>query len=139
MCVLVSWSGAQEIDDSAPCDIFIQDSNNLTLNCSRRNIDIIPEWPKQLNDFEKGKDYREQVYLSPYYQRYDAKQITALQSKFYVRAHIFIFCTNKLFFNLRRIKLLCVCNNIPAANIFNIWNRSQSRACLSLLSSACGI
>ncbi|XP_021183315.1 phospholipase A2 inhibitor beta [Helicoverpa armigera] len=53
LCVLVSSSRAQEADaENVPCDITIQDS--LTLNCSRRNIDEIPEkWPEKINSVDK--------------------------------------------------------------------------------------
>ncbi|XP_075973353.1 tsukushi-like isoform X2 [Anticarsia gemmatalis] len=58
LCVLVSSSRAQEPDaESAPCDITIHDPNNLTLNCSRRNIDEIPDkWPEQINNLDKDGD-----------------------------------------------------------------------------------
>lgn len=58
LCVLVSSSRALEADaENVPCDITIQDSSNLTLNCSRRNIDEIPEkWPETLNSVDKGND-----------------------------------------------------------------------------------
>ncbi|CAK1547081.1 unnamed protein product [Leptosia nina] len=48
--VLVYASQAQGVNDKrSPCDIFVQDGNNLTLNCSRRNIDRIPTWPDKIN------------------------------------------------------------------------------------------
>lgn len=56
LCVLVSWNLAQESKvESAPCDISIQDVNSVTLNCSRRNIDEIPDnWPERINSVDKG-------------------------------------------------------------------------------------
>ncbi|KAL0892897.1 hypothetical protein ABMA27_014580 [Loxostege sticticalis] len=54
ICVLVSMSCAQEADvKSAPCDISTTDDNNLTLNCSRRSLNYIPEWPAQIDDIIK--------------------------------------------------------------------------------------
>ncbi|XP_038212297.1 chondroadherin-like [Zerene cesonia] len=47
LSVLVYGSHAQD-DKKSPCDIFVQDVNNLTLNCSRRNIDKIPLWPEEI-------------------------------------------------------------------------------------------
>lgn len=67
LCVLVSSIGAQAADDDdrgAPCDIFIQEPNDLTLNCSRRNIDRVPEWPDQVNNFKKGKTENRFLYHS---------------------------------------------------------------------------
>ncbi|XP_050346326.1 TLR4 interactor with leucine rich repeats-like [Nymphalis io] len=49
LCALLSTSRAEDDVKSGPCDIFFQDVNNLTLNCSRRNIDRIPSWPEQIN------------------------------------------------------------------------------------------
>lgn len=56
LCVLVSSSRAQEADaKKVPCDITTQDSTDLTLNCSRRNIDEIPaNWPERINNIDKG-------------------------------------------------------------------------------------
>lgn len=61
--------GAQEAADSgAPCDISVQESN-LTLNCSRRDIDRVPNWPDQINDFQKGNaDYRTGLFIMRRYQ-----------------------------------------------------------------------
>ncbi|KAJ0177103.1 hypothetical protein K1T71_007112 [Dendrolimus kikuchii] len=54
LCVLVSSVQARRGDTkSAPCDVFVQDTNNLTLNCSRRNIGKIPEWPEQIENIDK--------------------------------------------------------------------------------------
>ncbi|XP_026725125.1 protein artichoke-like isoform X2 [Trichoplusia ni] len=57
LCVLVSSSHAQEADAvnaTATCDFSIQDSADLTLNCSRRNINEVPEtWPEQVNSIDK--------------------------------------------------------------------------------------
>nr|XP_026488240.1 chondroadherin-like [Vanessa tameamea] len=49
LCALLSASRAEDDVKNGPCDIFIQDVNNLTLNCSRRNIDRIPSWPEEIN------------------------------------------------------------------------------------------
>lgn len=38
---------------SAPCDVVIEDENNFSLNCSRRNVAKIPEWPEQINNIDK--------------------------------------------------------------------------------------
>lgn len=55
LCVLVSASRAQGEVKNGNCDIFIQDGNNLTLNCSRRNIDRIPAWTEEINKLtDKG-------------------------------------------------------------------------------------
>lgn len=58
LCVLVSSSHAQEADAvnvTATCDFSIQASADLTLNCSRRNINEVPEtWPEQVNSIDKG-------------------------------------------------------------------------------------
>lgn len=56
VCVLVSPSRVLAVTESEPCDISIQDTNNLTLNCSRRNIENISDWPEQINDIDKGND-----------------------------------------------------------------------------------
>ncbi|CAH0719481.1 unnamed protein product, partial [Brenthis ino] len=48
LCVLVSASHAQSDVKNGQCNIQIHDAN-LTLNCSRRNIDIIPAWPEEIN------------------------------------------------------------------------------------------
>lgn len=51
ICVLVSASHALGEVINGPCDVFFQDVNNLTLNCSRRNVDRIPnEWPVALKN-----------------------------------------------------------------------------------------
>ncbi|CAH2268987.1 chondroadherin-like [Pararge aegeria] len=50
LCVLVSASHALGEVINGPCDIFFQDVNNLTLNCSRRNIDRIPNWPEAMKN-----------------------------------------------------------------------------------------
>ncbi|CAG9584482.1 unnamed protein product [Danaus chrysippus] len=34
------------------CDLSVQDVNNLTLNCSRRNIETIPRWPDEINKID---------------------------------------------------------------------------------------
>ncbi|XP_045448816.1 chondroadherin-like [Melitaea cinxia] len=52
---LFSASRAQEDENNRPCDIFLQDINDITLNCSRRNIDRIPAWPEEINK-ATGKD-----------------------------------------------------------------------------------
>ncbi|XP_026488240.2 chondroadherin-like [Vanessa tameamea] len=49
LCALLSASRAEDDVKNGPCDIFSQDVNNLTLNCSRRNIDRIPSWPEEIN------------------------------------------------------------------------------------------
>lgn len=55
LSVLVSASHAQDEVKNGQCDIFIQDGNNLTLNCSRRNIESIPAWPEKINKLtDKG-------------------------------------------------------------------------------------
>lgn len=48
LCVLVSASHAQNDVKNGHCNIQIHDAN-LTLNCSRRGIDIIPAWPEEIN------------------------------------------------------------------------------------------
>ncbi|CAH2106553.1 unnamed protein product [Euphydryas editha] len=55
LCALLSASRAQDDVKKGPCDVFIQDVNNLTLNCSRRNIDRIPAWPEEIHKIA-GKD-----------------------------------------------------------------------------------
>ncbi|KAL4709901.1 hypothetical protein ACJJTC_003864 [Scirpophaga incertulas] len=35
------------------CDIAKHDDNNLTLNCSRRNLHLIPQWPVEINQIKK--------------------------------------------------------------------------------------
>ncbi|XP_050670751.1 chondroadherin-like [Leptidea sinapis] len=57
LCALFfSAHAASEGDDDkgGPCEIFVQDVNNLTLNCSRRHIDKIPTWPATLET--QGKE-----------------------------------------------------------------------------------
>ncbi|XP_028161735.1 chondroadherin [Ostrinia nubilalis] len=57
ICVLVSLSCAQKAEvESAPCDISRNDDNNLTLNCSRRSLSHIPEWPVQITKIDKVSD-----------------------------------------------------------------------------------
>ncbi|XP_041978653.1 chondroadherin-like [Aricia agestis] len=34
--------------EGRPCDVSVPDVNNLTLNCSRRDITEIPDWPERL-------------------------------------------------------------------------------------------
>lgn len=55
LCVLVTTCSSQGLNEkSVPCDITVQDPNSLTLNCSRRNIDEIPDkWPEQINSIDK--------------------------------------------------------------------------------------
>lgn len=53
VCVLVSPSRGLVDAESKPCDISIQDTNNLTLNCSRRNIEKISDWPEKINSIDK--------------------------------------------------------------------------------------
>ncbi|XP_045772075.1 phospholipase A2 inhibitor beta-like [Maniola jurtina] len=51
LCVLVYASHALGEVINGPCDIFFQDVNNLTLNCSRRNVDRIPNnWPEEMKN-----------------------------------------------------------------------------------------
>ncbi|XP_052740263.1 phospholipase A2 inhibitor beta-like [Bicyclus anynana] len=50
LCALVSASHAVGEVINVPCDIFFQDVNNLTLNCSRRNVDRIPNWPEAMKN-----------------------------------------------------------------------------------------
>lgn len=52
--VLVSSNRAGADAPSAPCDISVEDTSNLTLNCSRRDIVKIPNWPEQINNISKG-------------------------------------------------------------------------------------
>ncbi|XP_046979104.1 TLR4 interactor with leucine rich repeats-like [Vanessa cardui] len=49
LCALLSASQAEDDVKKGPCDIFFQDVNNLTLNCSRRDIDRIPSWPEEIH------------------------------------------------------------------------------------------
>lgn len=51
--VLVSSNRAGADAPSAPCDISVEDTSNLTLNCSRRDIVKIPNWPEQINNISK--------------------------------------------------------------------------------------
>lgn len=68
ICVLLSVNRAQSEDKNRPCDIYIQDVNNLTLNCSRRDIDRIPNWPEEINKAEnKGTDIKCQLVLCEMY------------------------------------------------------------------------
>ncbi|XP_022123640.2 carboxypeptidase N subunit 2-like isoform X1 [Pieris rapae] len=50
LSVLVYAAHAQSDsnDRKSPCDVSLQDGNNLTLNCSRRDIDSVPKWPQNL-------------------------------------------------------------------------------------------
>ncbi|KAG6445885.1 chondroadherin isoform X2 [Manduca sexta] len=56
LCVLVTAGHAADEGHTAPCDISVQDTSNLTLNCSRRNIQSIPEWPQQINNINEDGD-----------------------------------------------------------------------------------
>lgn len=60
LSVLIYVSHAQDKhnDRKNPCDIFVQDGNNLTLNCSRRNIDRIPGWPEKIENLGNEGTYR---------------------------------------------------------------------------------
>ncbi|XP_059045375.1 leucine-rich repeat neuronal protein 3-like [Achroia grisella] len=55
---LVSTTYGQQGDPKNPvCDISIRDSDNLTLNCSRKNINTIPTgWPEEMNGVEQAGD-----------------------------------------------------------------------------------
>ncbi|OWR52457.1 leucine-rich transmembrane protein [Danaus plexippus plexippus] len=46
--VLVNATAGTNVRNEA-CDLSVQDVNNLTLNCSRRNIETISHWPDELN------------------------------------------------------------------------------------------
>ncbi|CAG5031854.1 unnamed protein product [Parnassius apollo] len=51
LCALVATSGADSEVKNTLCDVFLQDVNYLTLNCSRRNIETVPnKWPEQIDN-----------------------------------------------------------------------------------------
>ncbi|KAM3964551.1 osteomodulin [Aphomia sociella] len=58
LCVIVSTTYGREGDTKkSDCDISIRDVNNLTLNCSRREVDAVPtRWPEQLNSVKEVGD-----------------------------------------------------------------------------------
>lgn len=99
ICVLVSMSCAQEADvKSAPCDISTTDDNNLTLNCSRRSLNYIPEWPAQIDDIIKGESY---------YALYRKGVITSMQ----VPAYIMRDTPNKQLKFFRKLPRCVIANN----------------------------
>ncbi|XP_013199689.1 phospholipase A2 inhibitor beta [Amyelois transitella] len=55
LSVLVSASYGQKDDVKGACDITLRDEN-LTVNCSRRDISTIPTWPEQINNLEQVHD-----------------------------------------------------------------------------------
>ncbi|XP_026750455.2 chondroadherin-like [Galleria mellonella] len=58
LCVLISTSYGREGNKENPvCDISIRDTDNLTLNCSRKDITTIPtSWPAEINNIEQAGD-----------------------------------------------------------------------------------
>ncbi|CAH2037730.1 unnamed protein product, partial [Iphiclides podalirius] len=50
LCVLAAAGGADSETKKAPCEVTVQDVNNLTLNCSRRGIESVPQdWPEKID------------------------------------------------------------------------------------------
>ncbi|XP_072932110.1 uncharacterized protein [Epargyreus clarus] len=118
LCVLISTSHAQSHAKTGPCDVTIDDVNNLTLNCSRRDIDKIPNWPEQVNNISNKDGHVLITFFSN-----DIRNVTQLQSVPGTRVAI-SFKSNRIveieddaFRNIERLVYLDLSNNLISGEV----------------------
>lgn len=53
--MLISICHGEDIKkENQVCDFKIETSNTKTFNCSKRGLNLIPEWSKELKEVEEG-------------------------------------------------------------------------------------